>query len=73
MGSGPTRLHLNPQKVALRRCSSMKRGYQTYDQALDAAELMMLKGDVNPGCHITPYECDECQEFHVGNRRIVKV
>lgn len=48
-------------------------GYATYDRALDVAELMMEKGEVNPGCHITPYACDDCGEWHVANRVIVPI
>lgn len=31
----------------------------------------MQHGRVNPGCHITPYQCDECREWHLANRVIV--
>jgi hypothetical protein len=40
---------------------------------LDAAEAMMLAGKVKRGCHITPYTCDACGEWHVGNKVIVPV
>lgn len=66
-----TRRHLDLTRVA--RCPSMKTGWATYEQALATADLMMLEGKVNPGCHITPYRCDECGEFHVYNRVIVSV
>ncbi len=49
----------------------MKIGYETYDDALTAAELQMDSGAVKPGCHITPYRCDDCGAFHLWNRVIV--
>jgi len=38
---------------------------------LDACEEMMERGLVRPGCHLTPYPCDQCSEFHITNRVIV--
>lgn len=66
-----TRRRLDLARVT--RCPSMKIGWATYALALDTAELMMLEGKVNPGCHITPYQCDECDEWHVANRVIVPI
>jgi hypothetical protein len=54
-----------------RRCDSQKVGWCTRAEALDAAEIMMVNGHVNPGCHITPYLCQRCGEWHVANKRIV--
>jgi hypothetical protein len=31
----------------------------------------MMAGRVDPGCHITPYLCDDCRRWHTRNRRIV--
>lgn len=71
MASSPTRASVDPSRAC--RCESRKVGYATYDRALDVAELMMEKGEVNPGCHITPYACDDCGEWHVANRVIVPI
>lgn len=73
MASSPTRQHIRAQDPGFRKCTSMKVGYPSRAVAFDAAELMMLRGLVNPGCHITPYECAECGEWHVANRVIVPV
>ena len=72
MASRPTRLRV-PLDRWYRRCPSQKVCFDTKAQALDAAERLMEKGEVNPGCHMTPYLCDECQRWHVANRRIVCV
>lgn len=71
MASSPTRLHVDPVHAC--RCPSQKVGYPTKDEALTQAEVQMERGAVNPGCHITPYPCDECGEWHVANRVIVPV
>ncbi len=71
MASTPTRWSVNPLRVT--HCESQKMGYDSYDEALTAAERMMELGHVNPGCHITPYECDRCSSWHVGNRVIVPI
>lgn len=68
MGSSPTRSRRRDVTV---RCVSYKIGYPTYDAALDGAERQMERGHVMPGCHITPYQCDECGEWHIYNRIIV--
>jgi hypothetical protein len=70
MASSHTRLRL---RRVQRRCESQKVSYATYEEALDAAEHMMGKGLVDPGCHITPYQCDRCSQWHVANRVIVPV
>ncbi len=67
----PTRLKVNLKRLI--RCATRKIGFATKGQALDVAELMMEQGHVSPGCHITPYECDECGQWHVSNRVIVPV
>ena len=69
MASSPSRLRVNQRR--LRRCETQKVGYQTYTEALDVAERMMALGHVEVGCHIVPYRCDACQEWHVGNHRLV--
>lgn len=73
MASSPTRMALDCEHQYLERCSTRKRGFPTKAAALDVAEQMMEDGQVNPGCHITPYECPVCHEWHVTNRIIVFV
>lgn len=73
MASSPTRKHLDVEHEYLQRCTTQKRGMPTKAAALDVAEQMMADGMVNPGCHITPYRCDVCHEWHVWNRQIVFV
>lgn len=68
MASSPARRHLTR---VTRRCVTHKVGFRTYLQALDAAERLMEQGRVHPGCHITPYRCADCGEWHVYNRIIV--
>jgi hypothetical protein len=70
---GQTRLKINVARVEYIKCDTRKKGYATKGEALDAAELMMELGQVNAGCHMTPYLCPFCQEFHVSNRVIVPV
>jgi hypothetical protein len=70
MASKPTRLHVNVAKHDQLRCVSLKIGYTTKAAALDVAEAMMREGAVNTGCHITPYLCGDCHEWHVWNRPI---
>lgn len=72
MGSSPTRQRIKVAGSGFRRCESQKVGYATRDEALTVAERMMDMGKVNPGCHITPYLCGECGEWHVANRVIVR-
>ena len=71
MASYATRFHVDPRSSWFRRCETQKVGYPTYEAALDIAERMMDVGKVRPGCHITPYLCDACGEYHVANRVIV--
>lgn len=71
MASRPTRLHIDGQRDAFRKCASQKVGYATFDEALSGAEWLMEQGRVDPGCHITPYPCADCGEWHVANRRVV--
>jgi hypothetical protein len=52
---------------------SQKVGYATRDEALTAAERQMEKGMVRPGCHIVPYRCEQCREWHTANRVIVRI
>ena len=73
MASRPTRQRVDVTSASFRRCESQKVGHATYAEALDAAEAMMLRGHVLPGCHITPYRCDRCPEWHNANRVIVAV
>ena len=54
-----------------KKCESWKMGYATRAEALDAAERAMERGQVRRGCHLMPYACDRCGEWHVANRRIV--
>lgn len=71
MASTPTRSHRNGLRDHFRKCETFKVGYASYEEALTAAERQMERGFVRPGCHITPYECPRCGEWHVANRIIV--
>lgn len=73
MATTATRRHWHPERERFSRCTSRKVGYASYREAFDAADLLMEGGMVMPGCHITPYRCSECGQWHVYNRRIVKV
>jgi hypothetical protein len=74
MASAPTRLRVDPHTMPwVRRCESQKWGFASYDEALTGAERLMEAGKVKPGCHMTPYECDRCGEWHVYNRPIQKL
>jgi hypothetical protein len=68
MASSPTRLRVHDHD---HRCESRKACFPTKNDALDMAEVLMERGRVYPGCHITPYQCDACGWWHVGNRVIV--
>jgi hypothetical protein len=72
MASSPTRQHLDVEKVH-RRCESQKVCFASKAEALEAAEDMMQRGKVNPGCHIMPYACDQCGSWHVRNQVIVQI
>jgi hypothetical protein len=65
-----TRWHLDPARI-YRRCVSQKVSFRTRQDALDRAERQMEAGQVNPGCHIVPYECPDCGQWHLTNRIIV--
>lgn len=71
MASSPTRQRISVASFGFRRCESQKVGFSTYDEALTVAERMMDANKVKPGCHITPYVCDRCGEYHVANCIIV--
>jgi hypothetical protein len=71
MGSSATRLRIDTAKARFSRCDSKKIGYATRAEAFDAAEILMQEGHVHAGCHITPYACDECGQWHVFNRVII--
>jgi hypothetical protein len=71
MASRPTRGRV-PVVHAI-RCDSQKTGFRSRPEALDAAESMMARGLVHPGCHITPYLCRRCGEWHVANKRIAQL
>ncbi len=70
MASRPTRQHIDVARMIV-KCETMKVGYETRAEALDGAESGMDAGKVDPGCHLTPYACELCGEWHVRNRRIV--
>ena len=70
MASHATRLHMRVDRLT-RKCETLKIGYLTRDDALDACEGQMLAGRVSPGCHIMPYRCELCGEWHTRNQRIV--
>ena len=72
MASQPTRQKLDPDRIH-RRCESQKVCHRTRADALDAAESQMERGEVEPGCHLMPYECPQCGYWHLGNQRIVWV
>jgi hypothetical protein len=59
------------QRVSRQPCT--RRGYRSRDQALDAADAWMARGEVTPGCHLTPYRCRGCRQWHLYQRRIVRV
>lgn len=71
MASRPTRQHFTAAARDKWRCASQKVCYPDKVTALDAAEAMMEDGRVKPGCHITPYECPDCGQWHVTNRVII--
>jgi hypothetical protein len=54
-----------------RKCESLKIGYDTRAEALEACEAQMLADLVDPGCHIMPYACELCGAWHTRNQRIV--
>ena len=70
MASSATRLHVRVDRLT-RKCETMKIGYPTRDDALEACEGQMRAGRVDPGCHVMPYRCDQCGAWHTRNQRIV--
>lgn len=70
MASSPTRRALDLRRFTFSRCASRKTSYPDKGAALDAAERLMDEGRVYPGCHLTPYLCEDCRTWHIGNRRI---
>ena len=73
MASRHTRKRVRVRDSGFRRCESMKVGYPSREEAWTVAEQQMECGQVKPGCHLTPYQCGLCDEWHVGNRVIVQV
>lgn len=70
MATRPTRAHIDPRRL-WRRCVTQKVSYDTREAALQGAEEAMDAGKVEPGCHLTPYECADCGRWHLRNRQIV--
>jgi hypothetical protein len=73
VASRPTRKRRLGGRDHYRKCETFKVGYANKSEALDAAERQMERGYVRPGCHITPYECPLCGEWHVANKQIVPI
>jgi hypothetical protein len=71
MASYPTRHHMRGDQVARKCATTLKIGYADRAAALDACEATMRAGRVEPGCHVMPYRCDDCGEWHTRNQRIV--
>lgn len=72
-GGGSMKRFSANARANLPRCRSLKVSYTSKDEALTIAERMMLQDLVNPGCHITPYLCDWCGQWHVKNKMIVPI
>ena len=72
MASTPTRKHLSIPRMH-GKCVTFKMGYASREDALDGCERSMDQGLVSPGCHLMPYACDQCGEWHIRNVRIVQV
>jgi hypothetical protein len=70
VASRATRLSIDPVKTLLSKCDSKKIGYRTFCEALDQAEAFMRLGRVHVGCHLTPYRCAACGDYHLFNRKI---
>ena len=70
MASRPTRLSITDKSLHV-RCETFKVGYASYHEALDGAERAMEQDRVNPGCHLMPYYCERCGEWHTRNQKIV--
>ena len=71
MASRPTRKRFDPGELSTHGCSTGKIAHLTKRAAFDVAELMMQRGQVEPGCHLTPVYCALCGLWHVANYRIV--
>ena len=71
MASSPSRLRVPLDVAQAHRCESRKFGYRDKADSLDGAVRLMELGRVDPGCHITPYLCSLCGDWHVYNRRII--
>jgi hypothetical protein len=63
-------MHVRVDRLA-RRCESLKIGYATRVEALDACEAQMLAGRVDVGSHVMPYQCEQCGAWHTRNQRVV--
>ncbi len=72
VASKPTRQKVRVDRL-MRKCATFKVGYRTRNDGLDAAERGMEAGRVEAGCHLMPYECERCGEWHIRNQRIVFV
>lgn len=70
MASDPTRMSVRVDRLS-RKCETLKISYATRAEALDGCEQAMEADRVHPGCHLMPYECDACGEWHIRNHRIV--
>jgi len=71
MATHATRLRMRGGHLPTRRCQTLKVGHATRLEALEAAERMMAAGHVSPGCHVMPYRCEACGQWHTRNQRIV--
>lgn len=71
VASSPTRLTLDPDDAC--KCESRKMGFDTAEAAHSIVEKMMEQGHVERGCHLTPYECRDCGEWHIYNRVVVQL
>lgn len=69
MASSATRKRLRVDRD-LSKCESRKLGLKSKRDAIDHAESLMEKGFVNAGCHLTPYKCEICGDWHIFNRKI---
>lgn len=72
MASTKTRRHLDPARIH-RRCESQKLCYVTKSEALDAAEMQMLRGAVRVGCHVVPFQCERCAYWHLRNKVLIRI
>lgn len=70
MASRPTRGKIDTRRFEF-LCESGKVAYDTRDDALTGADTAMMADLVKPGCHLMPYECEDCGRWHVRNQRII--